>query len=53
MPGAVGGDLVKAGYVIKENKDKSKSAVFMTIFLDRLIGMSGIFFIGTFFFIQS
>ena len=49
MPGAVGGDLVKAGYVIKENKDKSKSAVFMTIFLDRLIGMSGIFFIGVLF----
>ena len=49
MPGAVGGDLVKAGYVIKENKDKSKSAVFMTIFLDRLIGMSGIFFIGVIF----
>ena len=49
MPGAVGGDLVKAAYVIKENKDKSKSSVFMTIFLDRLIGMSGIFFIGVIF----
>ena len=49
MPGAVGGDLVKAGYVIKDNKDKSKASVFMTIFLDRLIGMAGIFFIGTVF----
>ena len=39
MPGAVGGDLVKAGYVIRQNKEHSKSSVFMTIFLDRLIGM--------------
>lgn len=46
MPGAVGGDLVKAYYVIRDNQNKAKTAAIMSIFLDRLIGMSGVFATG-------
>ena len=46
MPGAVGGDLVKVLYVIRENKDKGKSPAMVSILLDRIIGMLGLFSIG-------
>ena len=46
MPGAVGGDLVKVIYVIRQNKDQGKAPAFMSILLDRVIGLSGLFFIG-------
>lgn len=37
MPGAVGGDLVKAFYIAKDNKDRRIAAI-MTIIIDRIIG---------------
>jgi uncharacterized protein (TIRG00374 family) len=37
MPGAVGGDLVKAFYVSKENKEHRTRAI-VTILIDRIIG---------------
>jgi len=37
MPGALGGDLVKAFYIAKENKDYRTKAV-MTIIIDRILG---------------
>ena len=48
MPGAVGGDLVKVLYVIRDNKEKGKTPAIMSIFLDRLIGLQGLFLIGLF-----
>ena len=46
MPGAVGGDLVKVYYAIKDNPQCNRSGAFMSILLDRLIGLAGIFSIG-------
>ena len=48
MPGAVGGDLIKVYYVIRDNKDKGKSLAFLSILLDRLVGLGGVFSIGLF-----
>lgn len=46
MPGAIGGDLMKVYYVIRENQNHSKSNVFMTVILDRVLGLIGLFSIG-------
>lgn len=46
MPGAVGGDLVKALYVIKDQKSGGKTPVMMAILIDRISGMTGLFLIG-------
>lgn len=46
MPGAVGGDLIKVVYVIKDNKHMGKTPAMMSIFLDRVIGLAGLFAIG-------
>ncbi len=46
MPGAVGGDLIKVFYIIKEHPKLGKSPAIMSIFLDRVIGLSALFFIG-------
>lgn len=46
MPGAVGGDLVKTAYVIRDNPNKSKALAMMTVVLDRIIGLCGLFFVG-------
>ena len=46
MPGAVGGDLVKVLYIIRDNRHLGKTPAIMSIFLDRLIGLSGLFMIG-------
>lgn len=47
MPGAVGGDLIKAYYVLKESRSNNKTSTLLTILLDRILGMIGLFFIGT------
>ena len=47
MPGAVGGDLIKVYYAIKDNPQRNRSGAFVSILLDRLIGLAGIFCIGT------
>lgn len=46
MPGAVGGDLVKVLYVIKENDGNGKTQAMMSVMLDRILGMVSIFVIG-------
>ena len=46
MPGAVGGDLIKVFYVIRENPAKGKSGAMVSILLDRLIGFAALFSIG-------
>jgi len=43
MPGSVGGDLVKAVYVIKEAPSVPKTNVMMTLLLDRVFGLAGLF----------
>lgn len=47
LPGSISGDAVKGYYIILENKNLSKAHLFSTILVDRLIGLYGIFAIGT------
>lgn len=49
LPGSLGGDLVKAYYLIADNKEKSKTSAIWSILFDRLVGMCGLFLIGTVF----
>lgn len=53
MPGAVGGDIIKLAYVIRDNKDKSKTQAMMTVLLDRIVGLSGLFMVGWLFMLSS
>lgn len=46
MPGAVGGDIIKIAYVIRDNPGKSKTQVMMTALLDRIVGLSGLFLVS-------
>ena len=43
LPGAVTGDLVKMFYAKELDKTCSKTFIFTTIFLDRVVGLCGIF----------
>jgi uncharacterized protein (TIRG00374 family) len=45
MLGATGGDLIKAYYIARETHRK-KAEVVMTVFIDRLIGLYGLFMIA-------
>ena len=45
MPGAVGGDIIKIAYVIRDNPGRSKSQVMMTALLDRIVGLAGLFIV--------
>ncbi len=46
MPGSVGGDIVKAVYVIREQKADSKTPAMLTVLLDRIIGLTGLFVVA-------
>lgn len=46
MPGAVGGDVIKGIYVLKEKSATSKTQALMTILLDRILGLIAIFAIA-------
>jgi hypothetical protein len=46
MPGAVGGDLVKVVYVIRNNRDRGKTPAMMSVLLDRIVGLGGLFTVG-------
>src|SRR5690606_11399633 len=46
MPGAVGGDVIKGMYVLKEKSATSKTNALLTIILDRIIGLAAIFAIA-------
>ena len=45
MPGAVGGDLIKIAYIIRDNPAKGKAQVMMTALLDRIVGLAGLFMV--------
>lgn len=47
MPGAVGGDLIKVAYIVKENRSHGKLNAMMSVLLDRVIGLLGLFSIGS------
>ncbi|MDD9951506.1 MAG: lysylphosphatidylglycerol synthase transmembrane domain-containing protein [Zetaproteobacteria bacterium] len=47
MPGAVGGDLVKALYVCRGHSATKRTAVLYSIFLDRVLGLYALLTIGT------
>ena len=42
MPGAVSGDLIKAWYVLADNKGQKKTPVLSSILLDRIMGVFGL-----------
>lgn len=46
VPGAVGGDLMKAFYVMRDHDTKRKTPAMVTVLLDRIIGVMGLFTIG-------
>ncbi len=46
MPGAVGGDVIKGIYVLREKTATSKTNALLTIVLDRIIGLVAIFAIA-------
>lgn len=46
MPGAVGGDIIKAYYVIKDNSIQTKTPAALSVLLDRVLGIMGLFILG-------
>lgn len=49
MPGAVGGDVVKAYYVANEGETKTYSSAFISVLMDRIIGMTTVMLLGVVF----
>ncbi len=45
MPGSIGGDLVKAFYVVKDNKGL-RTRAFMTIIIDRILGLEALMLVA-------
>ena len=43
MPGAVGGDIIKAVYIIREQSKQGKTAAMLTVLLDRVVGLAALF----------
>lgn len=46
IPGAVGGDIIKAFYVIREQEGDRKTPAMLTILLDRVVGLAALFFMA-------
>ena len=46
IPGAVGGDLMKAIYVIRDQEKRNKTPAMLSILLDRIVGLMGLFTLG-------
>jgi len=47
MPGAVGGDIVKAIYIVRDQQSKTrKTPAMLTVLLDRIVGLMGLFVMG-------
>lgn len=47
MPGAVGGDIVKAIYIVRDQDvHLGKTPALLSVLLDRIIGLIGLFFMG-------
>ena len=49
MPGAVGGDLIRAWYVTKHTEKKFEAA--LSVFVDRVVGLFSTFLIAVFFYL--
>jgi glycosyltransferase 2 family protein len=47
MPGAVSGDIVKAFYLLRDQKSQAKTPAMLTILIDRAVGLMSLFFLGT------
>lgn len=47
VPGAVGGDIVKAVYVMREQKQQRKAPALLTVLLDRIVGVASLFVIAS------
>ncbi|MDT8445854.1 MAG: lysylphosphatidylglycerol synthase transmembrane domain-containing protein [bacterium] len=48
LPGAISGDLVKAFYIRKEHPEHSKSLLFSTLLVDRILGLLAILLLAGF-----
>lgn len=48
MPGAVGGDVIKAVYLLRESNSKKRTPAMMSIILDRVVGLFGLFTLAIF-----
>ncbi len=48
VPGAVGGDVVKALYLLKDNPQSSKTPLITSLLLDRFFGLFGLFIMAVF-----
>jgi len=47
MPGAVSGDIIKAVYIVKDQKEPlGKTPAMLSVLLDRIMGLMGLFLIG-------
>ncbi len=46
IPGAVGGDIIKAVYVMRDQKAQTKTPSMLTIVLDRVVGLIALFVIA-------
>lgn len=46
LPGSVSGDLVKIFYIKKEDKHLSKKFLLLSVFVDRVVGLMGLVFLG-------
>lgn len=56
MPGSVSGDLVKAVYVVRDQRGQKRTASALAIILDRVVGLMGLFSIAgiaSLFFLRS
>ena len=48
LPGAVTGDLVKGYYVVKANEEKERTKAFITLIIDRFVGLFGLIIMAFF-----
>ena len=46
MPGAVSGDVIKAFYIVKDDPQRGKTNAMMTVVMDRILGLCGLFMMG-------
>lgn len=47
MPGAVGGDVIKSFYMIRDQRSSSKTSIIAAVFADRLLGLTGLFAVSS------
>jgi hypothetical protein len=48
IPGNVGGDVVKALYVAREEAPEKRTAILLIVFVERLVGLGGLVLVATF-----